>query len=95
MPSSFAKERKKARQSMIDYNTPKKTNIDVKWSIECVECKCEIYSLKKIRVDQTLYGHTTVIVDGIYKYVAPQDYETMGVYNDVDIYWTCLDCNKI
>ena len=31
MPSPAAKKRKKARQSMIDDNTPKKTNVDVRY----------------------------------------------------------------
>ena len=93
MPSPAAKKRKNARQLMILDNTSKKTNIDFGWKIECVKCKCEIYSLKKIRSDQTLKGHTTVIIDGIHKYVAPHDYESMGVYNDVDVYWTCFDCD--
>ena len=95
MSSPAARRRKNARTLMISDYTPKKVSgFDFGWKIECIKCKCEIYSLKKIRVDKTLYGHTTIFVDGYYKYVAPHDYIDLGVYDDVDVCWTCFDCFK-
>ena len=36
------------------------------WKIECVNCKKEIYSLKKIGSDKVLKKHITVFLDGDY-----------------------------
>ena len=53
-----------------------------------------IYQLYKIRVDQTMKGHTTAIIDGSYKWVAPHNFDTMGIYDKIDVCWTCFDCYK-
>ena len=108
MPSPAAKKRKDARQSMIDdirfgdfdsSDFKKEELVENKftikkfvWKIECVNCKKEIYSLKKIRADKVLKKHITVFLDGDYKYVAPRNYEDCGIYDKFNVNWYCFDC---
>ena len=107
MPSPAAKRRKDARNSMIDdivfgdldNSDVKKEKIENKfiikdfiWKIECVVCKTEIYSLKKIKSNKTLKKHVTVFLDGDYKYVAPRNYNDSGIYDEFDVCWYCFEC---
>ena len=85
---------KNTSELMLIDNSLKKITVfrDFDWKIECIKCKSEIYSLKKIRADNILFGHTTVFIDGNYKYVAPRNYENMGIYDNIDVCWTCFNC---
>ena len=95
MPSPAAKKRKEARALMIEDNKSKRIfTCSPYWWVECIKCKTMIYQLHKIRVDQTMKGHTTAIIDGIYKWVAPHNFNTMGIYDKIDVCWTCFDCYK-
>ena len=95
MPSPAARKRKEARALMIEDSKTKKTfTSSPHWWVECIKCKAMIYQLHKIRVDQTMKGHTTAIIDGSYKWVAPHDFDTMGIYDKIDVCWTCFDCYK-
>lgn len=95
MSSPAARRRKEARVSMIEDSKSKKTfTSSPYWWVECIKCKKMIYQLHKIRCDQTMKGHTTAIIDGNYKWVAPHDFNTMGIYDKIDVCWTCFDCYK-
>lgn len=100
MSSPAARRRKQARDLMIEDSKPKQNSYNPtqkihipNWYIECIKCKKLIYQLHKIRCDQTMKGHTTVVIDGFDKWVAPHDFNTMGIYDKVDVCWTCFDCN--
>ena len=79
---------------MLIDNSLKKITVfrDFIWKIECVVCKNEIYSLKKIRADKTLKKHITVFLDGDYKYVAPRNYNDCGIYDKFNVNWYCFNC---
>jgi len=92
MSSPAARRRKQARNLIIEDSKPTpKTDIP-EWYIECIKCKKMIYQLYKIPCDQTMKGHTTAIVDGFDKWVAPHDFNTMGIYDKIDVCWTCFEC---
>ena len=95
MPSPRVKGRKQARVLMIEDSKTKSQPINYSpyWYVECIKCKKMIYQLYKIPCDQTMIGHTTAIVDGCYKWVAPHDFNTMGIYDKINVCWTCFDCN--
>ena len=98
MPIPVAKRRTDTINYMIN-DSKSKDDIPSKfiikdfiWKIECVVCKKEIYSLKKIRSDQTLKKHVTVFLDGDYKYVAPRNYNDCGIYDKFNVNWYCFNC---
>lgn len=89
----WQKEEKMLGNSMIEDSKSKATIFNEPiWKIECINCKTEIYSLKKIRSDKTLKKHVTVFLDGDYKYVAPRNYNDSGIYDDFDVCWYCFEC---
>lgn len=89
----WQKEEKMLGNSMIEDSKSKATIFNEPiWKIECVVCKTEIYSLKKIRSDKTLKKHVTVFLDGDYKYVAPRNYNDSGIYDEFDVCWYCFEC---
>ena len=106
MSSPAARRRKNARALMIEDNksssiivstistevSKPKTTYSPSWYVECIKCKKMIYQLYKIPCDQTMKGHTTAIVDGFDKWVAPHDFNTMGIYDKIDVCWTCFEC---
>lgn len=102
MSSPAARRRKNARVLMIEDNKSSLTisttvskpqvTYSPSWYVECIKCKKMIYQLYKIPCNQTMKGHTTAIVDGLDKWVAPHNFNTMGIYDKIDVCWTCFEC---